>query len=99
VRVACVKPTRQPGTVIRAWLTTDVIGSAIPCRLSTDGYHSTEPPLHYRLALVYPLGQGSQPGHRLYVVFLLTRTRAARYLLDVHPDPHGHWLVDLWAEL
>ena len=99
LRVACVKTTQQPNATIRAWLRTYVIGSAIPCRLSAAGYYATEPPLRYRLALVYPLGPESKPGHRLYLVFLIASKRAARYLLDLHPDAHRHWLVDLWAEL
>jgi hypothetical protein len=99
VRVACVTTTQQPDTVIRAWLRTYVSGFTSPCRLSAAGYHPTEPPLRYGQALVYLLGPESQPRHRLYLVFLITRKRAARYLLDLHPDPQGRWLVDLWAEL
>jgi hypothetical protein len=96
----CNSATRQPQTVVRAWLRTYVRGSATPCRLSAVSYHASEPPFgRYRTALVYRLGPEAQPGHRLYLVFLITRTRAARYLLDLHPDARRRWLVDLWAEL
>jgi hypothetical protein len=97
---ACDEATRQPQTVIRAWLRTFVRSSAIPCRLNTVNYHPSEPPFgRYGIAIVEPLGPESQPGHELYLVFLINDTRAGRYLLDLHPDEHARWLVDLWAEL
>jgi hypothetical protein len=99
-QAVCGDTTLQPQTVVRTWLSTYVSGSPIPCRLSAAGYHVCEPPFgRYRIALAYPLRQESQPGHRLYLVYLITRKRAARYLLDLYPDARRRWLVDLWAEL
>jgi hypothetical protein len=98
----CQTATRDPETVIRAWLRTHTYarGSAISCNLSAASYHPGEPPFgRYYVALVQPLRPQSQPGHRLYVILLINSTRAARYLLDLQPDTSGRWLVDLWAEL
>jgi hypothetical protein len=96
----CDQATRQPQTVIRAWLTTYAIDSSIPCRLNAAKYHPSEPPFgRYRLALAEPLRSESRPGHRLYLVLLFNQTRVAQYLLDLHPNAQARWLVDLWAEL
>jgi len=100
IPATCSPARRQPTAVIRIWIRTYARGTDAPCRLTTSSYRPHEPAFGpYQSALVLPLRSQSQPGHQLYLVLLITQTRAARYLLDLKPAPGGHWLIDLWAEL
>jgi hypothetical protein len=84
--------------VIRLWIRATVEGKPCSCQLLAPGYNSREPFFGaYSMAFAQPLKP--QPGHHLCLVFLVGDTRIGRYVLDLCPDPHQLWLVDLWAEL
>jgi hypothetical protein len=84
--------------IVRLWLRAVSTGRPAPCRLTATGYTPTTPPVDaYSVVFIRAIKQ--QPGHRLYLVVLIGKTRAVRYVLDLAPTGEGGWVVDLWAEL
>ena len=92
---------RSPPAVISMWIEARAQALPAPCGLVATTYRSKTATAieDFHRALVEPLPLDSQPGHRLYLVVLITQTGSARYLLDLVQSPHRHWQVDLWAEL
>ena len=96
----CVAVGQSASAVIGMWIGARTQALPAPCALATTTYRpGTLTVKGCRRALVEPLGPQSQPGHRLYLVTLVTHTRSVRYLLDLARATHRRWQVDLWAEL
>ena len=85
-------------TVVRLWLRVASTRRGPTCGLTAPGYKPTTPSFgSYSSALLRTLRP--QPGHRLYLVVLVSGNRMGRYVLDLVRTDDGRWLVDLWAEL
>jgi hypothetical protein len=94
----CRRQLSDPLRLMRLWIRSAAYGAPSPCRLSARDYTSATPRFgRYRIAYARPLRP--QPGHRLYLVYLVGKHRIGRFVLDLAPGRDRRWCVDLWGDL